>query len=187
MVKLNWTKIRNEYINGHISYAKLAAKHKVSLQAIKDRGTKEKWVEQRKKQQTKIQHETNRKTIEKLAEKESDLVVSINSAAEELLKKIQLATEQLDVYLQKDKRKYTRKAIDPETGKTIYVDVEEEVLKPVTKEKINAVGLKQLASALKDIQSIQLAGKGEVEQESPSINITICPAKPFDEEGESEE
>lgn len=160
-MKLNWTKIRNEYINGHISYAKLAKKHKVSLQAIKDRGTKEKWVAQRKEQQTKIALITNQKTVEKIAEQQSDLAAEINSAAKELVAKIKQATQQLDKCLMKEKRKYTRQVKDPQTGKTIYVDVEEEKPKIEQYDYISKAELKQLASALKDIQSIQMLGNGD--------------------------
>ena len=176
MVKLNWTKIKNEYINGNISYAKLAKKHKVSLQAIKDRGTREKWVAQKKEQQTKIQQITNQKTAEKIAEKESDLAANINAAAEELLAKIRLATQQLDMCLVKEKRKYTRQVKDKNTGKTLYVDIEEERTKKEkpsndTAGRINKAELKQLSSALKDLQTIQMLGKEGMGDQSQTITF----------------
>ena len=188
-MKLNWTKLKNEYINGNISYAKLAKKHKVSLQSIKDRGTKEKWVALKKEQQTKIQQKINQKTAEKIAEKESDLAANINSAAEELLQKIRLATQELDMCLVKEKRKYTRQVKDPETGKVIYVDVEEERTKVDSKaeKRINKAELKQLASALKDLQAIHLGGAIDTPQEDTTVNLIFEAATPNDIESDEDE
>lgn len=183
-MNLNWNKIRNEYINGHISYEKLAKKHGISIQSIKDRGTKEKWVAQKKEQQTKIQQKTNQKTAEILAEKEAERILRISAAADKLLEKIELATEQLDMYLTKDKLKYTKVAKDKKTQKPIYVDVEEENIKTVRTERINKAELKQIASALKDLRDIQFTTNEEKTTESPEINITVMAATPDDMEGE---
>ena len=190
----NWTKIRNEYINGYISQRKLAEKHGIPYQTLRDRALKEKWNDKRKAQREIIGKKTEQKTAEKIAERESDLAARINSAAEELLEKIQEATKQLDMCLVKEKRKYTRKVLDPNTGKEIFVDVEEE---RTTQDKsnagakrINKSDLRQLTSALKEIQSIQLAGKGELEQGAPNINIVVRAATladvESDEDGEEE-
>lgn len=185
-MKLNWNKIRSDYVNGHLSYAKLAAKHKVSIQQIKKVGSEEKWVEQRKQQQAKIRQKTDQKTVEKLAEQQSDLAVEINNAARELVEKIKEATRQLDKCLVKEKRKYTRQVYDPQQQKMIFVDFEEERPKMEDTEYISKAELKQLASALKDIQSIQMLGKDEPITEAPNINITISAATPEDMESDDE-
>lgn len=184
----NWNKIRNEYINGHISYDKLAKKHKVSIQAIKEKGAKEKWVAQKKEQQAKIRQKTDQKTIDKIAENESDLAAEINSAAFELLQKIKEATKQLDICLIKEKRKYTRQVVNPETGKVMYVDIEEETTRKDEKNKrINKAELKQLASALKDIQAIHLGGISDRPQEDRTVSIIFEAATPDDIEYDEEE
>lgn len=176
----NWNKIKTEYINGHISYAKLAEKHKVSLQSIKDRGTKEKWVEQKKEQQTKIQQKTNQKTADKLAEAEAKRLLRISAAADKLLTKVEKAIEESDVYLSKNKRRYTHDVKDTQTGQVVSVDIEEEVLKITKLKRIDKAGLKQIASTLKDLRDIQFTKDEEKEQESPNINITISAATPDD-------
>ena len=51
-MKPNWGKIRNEYVNGYISYKKLADKHGIPYQTLRDRATKEKWFEKRKSGET---------------------------------------------------------------------------------------------------------------------------------------
>lgn len=184
---LNWAKIRNEYINGNISYEKLAKKHKVSIQAIKEKGAKEKWVAQKKEQQAKIRRKTDQKTAEKIAEKQSDLAADIQSAASELLKKLNIAIQQTDLYIEKTKKRLPKKVQNPETGETYIAYHEEENIRLSQKEGINVSSVKQLASALKDLQAIQLGSRGEQAQESPNINITIATATPDDIEHDNDD
>lgn len=183
---VNWNKIKNEYINGDISYAKLAKKHKVSLQAIKDRGTREKWVAQKKEQQTNIQQITNQKTAEKIAEQESNLIIDVQNTAAKLLEKLNIAIEQTDLYIERTKIKVPTKVRDEKTGKLYDAYKESEEVRLAHKNGLNVNSLKQLASALKDIQSIQMAGKESVMTETPNINITIAPATAKDIEDEDE-
>ena len=180
----DWIKIRNEYINGNISYRKLAEKHGISFNTLQEKARKEQWFEKRKKQHDKIAEKTRQKSAEKLAEAEADRLIRISNAADKLLEKIELATEQLDLYLAKDKRKYTQQVKDKKTGKTVYVDVEEEVPKSVKVENLNKGDLKKLASALKDIKDIQFIADEDKPQENPNINITVVAATPDDMEDE---
>lgn len=187
MVILNWTKIRNEYINGYISLRKLAAKHNVSESYIMEKAAKEKWTEKRKKQRSKINEKTEQKTAEKIAEKESDLAADIHSAATELLKKLTVAIEQTDLYIEKTKTKIPRQVKDKKSGEIYTAWQEEESIRLSKKDGINIASVKQLASALKDLQSIQMASKEETTQESPNINISIVAATPIDEDNEGDE
>lgn len=180
----NWNKIRNEYINGNISYQKLAEKHNIPYQTLRDRAIKEKWFNKRKEQREKISIKTDEKSAEKLAEAEANRLIRISNAADKLLEKIELATEQLDLYLAKDKRKYTQQVKDKKTGRTVYVDVEEEIPKSVKVENLNKGDLKKLASALKDLKDIQFTADEDKPQENPNINITVVAATPDDMEDE---
>lgn len=186
MVILNWTKIRNEYISGNISYRKLADKHRIPYQTLRDRATKEGWFEKRKIQRDKINLKTEQKTAEKIAEIESDLAADIHSAATELLKKLTIAIEQTDLFIEKTKTKVPTKVKDKD-GRVYDAYREEENIKLSKKNGINISSVKQLASALKDLQSIQMSGKEEATQESPNINISIVAATPIDEEDEGDE
>lgn len=179
---VNWTKLRTEYVNGHISYAKLAEKYDVPLNTIKEKGTKEKWVEKKKKQHAIIQQKTNQKTAEKIAEKESDLAANINKAANELLNKLNIAIAQTDLYIERTKTRVPKKVRDKKTGEEYTAWQEEESIRLSQKDGINVSSLKQLTSALKDLQSIQLGTKSEGEVESPNINIMISAATPEDME-----
>ena len=64
----NWLKIKNEYINGDISYRKLAEKHSVPFPTLRDRATSEGWKEQRDKHRNKVVTRTEQKSVEKTSE-----------------------------------------------------------------------------------------------------------------------
>lgn len=151
----DWIKIKNDYINGNISYRQLAKKHNVGISALTKRATDEKWFEKRKKQRGKIEQKLEQKTAEKIAEKEADRIVRVQKAADKLLEKIELATEQLDLFLAVDKRKYSRNVVDSNTGKSTKVFIEEEAPKSVQLRHTDIAKLKQLTSALKDLKDIQ--------------------------------
>lgn len=186
---IDWIKLRNEYINGNISYRKLAEKHGVSWQTLRDRAVKEKWFEKRKNQRDKIQKKTEQKTAEKIAEKEAQRQLRISNAADKLLKKIEIATEQLDQFITISKIK--QKEVKYVTDKAGFGKPEKETVKEIEDKRIvkadhlDRLGLKQLTSALKDLKDIQFTQNEEKQQESPDINITISAATPDDiESGE---
>lgn len=183
---MNWTKIRNEYINGHISYRKLAKKYDISESNLMARAAKEKWFDKRKEQRSKIQAKTEQKSIEKISEQESDLAANINSAANELLQKLTIAIQQTDLYIEKTKTKVPTKVQDKD-GKIYDAYKESEEIRLSKKDGINVSSVKQLASALKDLQAIQFAGKGETTQEPPNINITVSAATLEDIESDEEQ
>lgn len=172
---IDWLKIRNDYINGHISYKKLADKYNVSLKTLTAKAIKDEWYKKRIEQRNRIQAKLEQRTADKIVEKEIDRQVRMLNAVDKLLEKIELATEQLDSYLVKDKRRYTQDVIDKKTGKKVQVFVEEDVPKSVKVDKINKTELKQLASALKDLKEVSYVTK-EKETEDTTINITIEPA-----------
>ena len=176
----NWNKIRNEYINGNISYRKLAEKHSISFNTLKEVAVKEKWYEKKKEQHNKIAIKTQQKSAEKLAEAEANRLLKISNAADKLLEKIELATEQLDLYLEKTKVKAPVKVKDKKTGEIQDAFQEKETFNVSKKDRIDRAGLKQIASALKDLKDIQFTTDEDKPQESPNINITVVAATPDD-------
>lgn len=179
-VKPNWVKIRNEYINGNISYRKLADKHDVSFHVLKTIATKENWFEKRKEQREKICTKLEQKTAEKIAEKEADRLTRISNITDKLIDEIEAAVNQLHLHLAKDKKKYKQTVINPKTGEPVDVWAEEENPKTVVLDRIDMVGLRQITSALKDLKDIQLSMSGDNGNESPEININITAATPDD-------
>ena len=86
MEKVNWIKVKNEYINGDISYRRLAEKHNTSFNTLKDRAVKEKWKESKDRQHNNITEKTQQKAAEKISERESTLLVNISDLNFELFK-----------------------------------------------------------------------------------------------------
>lgn len=185
----NWTKIKNEYINGNISYQELAKKHKVGYSALKTRAVNEKWFEQRKEQRKKISKKIEQKTAEKIAEAEANRMTKINAAADKLLEKIEIAIEQLDMYLLRNKQQYTQKITNPETGEVIEVFKTDETIKVKKDKRIDRAGLKQITSALKDLKDIQFVQGDEPQNNDTEISIvfeTVTPEDLEDKEGDDE-
>lgn len=186
----DWIKIRNEYINGHISYRKLAEKHDISFNTLKDRAVAEKWFEKKKEQHNKIELKTQQKAAEILAQKEANRLLRISNAADRLLEKIEEATEQLDQFIVTQKvRKKEVEYVKEKAGlgkpkKEIVKEVEDKRVIKAT--HLDRLGLKQLASALKDLRDIQFKQEEEALLEAPNINITISAATAEDVERDEE-
>lgn len=187
---MDWNKIRSEYINGNISYAKLAKKYEVAIQTLKDRAIREKWFAQKQEQQAKIKLKTDQKAAEKLAEREANRLLRISDAADRLLAKIEEATEQLDQFIVTNRIKQKEvKYVQQQAGfgkplKEVVKEIEDK--RVVKAEHLDRLGLKQLTSALKDLKDIQFTANEEKPQENASINITISAATPDDIESDEE-
>ena len=69
---VDWLAIKTEYINGGISYRKLAEKYGISFAILKDKAVKEKWADARKEHTNKIRTKTEQKTAEKISDALSD-------------------------------------------------------------------------------------------------------------------
>ena len=124
---MDWIKIKNEYINGNISYRKLAEKYNVSLRQIANVAKAEKWVDLKKKQRNKISTKLQQKTADKIVDRN----VRLLEISDKLTSKIDKAVEELDMRL-------------TEEGK---VDVD----------MVEVDRLNKLTKALKDIKDIQTA------------------------------
>lgn len=183
---MDWNKIRNEYINGNISYRKLADKHDISLSTLTKRAMQEKWNEKRTEQRKKIEAKVQQKTAEKIAEKESDLAANIYSAANELLRKLNIAIEQTDLFIERTKIKAPTKVKDKQ-GNVRDAFMEKEEISLNQKDGINLESVRQIAGALKDLQSIQFAAQSGAAAENPNINIVITAATPDDIESDDDE
>lgn len=65
---VDWLKVKTEYINGDISYRKLAEKYAIPFPTLRDRAVGEGWKEQRDKQRNRVIALTEQKTIEKTSD-----------------------------------------------------------------------------------------------------------------------
>lgn len=188
---MNWAKIKNEYINGHISYRKLAEKHDISPSTLMQRASREKWADKRAEHRSKVEAKTEQKTVEKVSEHESDLNLRIAQAAGRLLEKIELATEQLDQFIVTNRAK--EKTVEYASDEAGFGKPKKEVLKEIETRKVvktdflDKQGIKQLASALKDLRDINMTTKEEGAQEDTTVNIIFEAVTPEDIEAEGDE
>lgn len=149
----DWQAIKTEYITTDTSYRKLAQKHDIHYKVISERGKDEKWVELRSQYRDK----TLTKTLDKMSSKKADKMARIDDLADKLLEKLEQAITELDLQLYKhtDKTKVIEynNSLRPDkpTKETIH---EEEKLLEV-KSIVDRQGLKQIASALKDIKEVK--------------------------------
>ena len=129
----DWKKLRNEYINGNISYREMAEKYGVSYSAVKYHAQQEHWGEKKRKQAPKLEKMLAEKTAEKITEQTANDYVNrqerIFKLSDKLTEKIELAISQLDVFLTEDGQMH-------QTG---YVDTQK---------------LRQIVSSLKDIKEL---------------------------------
>lgn len=172
---MDWAKIRNQYVNGDVTYKELSEKHGVSNSTLTKRATTEKWNEKRKEQRKKIEEKVYKKTAEKIAEQQSDFASDLRVTADELLNKIRKAVKETDLYIERTKLRVPKKVKDNKTGEVYTAWQEEETVKLSKKEAENIKTLIELSNAVKTLQSIANNNE-EITKETPSININVSAA-----------
>lgn len=70
---VDWLKIRNEYINGGGSYRQLAKKYGVSASTLTAKAVANGWKQAKDEHQSEVVAKTEQKTIEKIADNESEV------------------------------------------------------------------------------------------------------------------
>jgi transcriptional regulator of heat shock response len=150
----DWQAIKTEYITTQTSYRKLAQKYGIHYKVISERGKDEKWVELRSQYQDK----TLTKTLNKISDKQSDKMARIDQLTDKLLDKLEQAIEELDLQLAKhtDKTKTIEYKNDLRPDKPTREVVHEEEKLLEVKRIVDRQGLKQIASALRDIKEVKM-------------------------------
>ena len=164
----DWNKIKTEYITTDTSYRKLAKKHGVNATTIAKKAGKEDWVSQRNQQASK----TLSKTLAADSKRKADRMARIQDATDLLLDKIERAINELDIQLVKETHK--EKVVEynnPERPDKATKEIthETEKIAEVTS-IIDRNGLKQIASALKDIKEVQML-KSELDRQEQEAKI----------------
>lgn len=125
----DWGEIKNAYITGKESLNKLAERYGIPLRTIKDRSSKERWVEERKKFRTDVAQKASQKT----AKKEANRLVKLRDVAEDVADLIGQDVERL---------KRLR-----ERSKTVTAE-DVKMIKDLT------VALKNIADVMRDVYDI---------------------------------
>ena len=125
----DWGEIKNAYITGKESLKELAERYEIPLRTIKDRSSKERWVEERKKFRTDVAQKASQKT----AKKEVKRLVKLRDVAEDVADLIGQDVERMKKLREK------RKSVTPEDVKMI---------------KDLTVALKNIADVMRDVYDI---------------------------------
>ena len=164
----DWQAIKTEYITTDTSYRKLAQKYGVSYQAICHRSKEEEWIVQREQHTNK----TVSKTLDKISNKQAEKMVRIDKLTDKLLDKLEQAISELDLQLAKhtDKTKIIEydNELRPDKPTKEIVHEEEKLLE--VKSIVDRQGLKQIASALKDIKEVKML-RSELDRQEQEARI----------------
>lgn len=189
MEKINWSKVKADYLSGKYTYKQLAEKYKISFSTISKKARKNKWVSLKRKKEEKVAKNVQQK-LEDIETKE--IVKDIDricDVARKLIDKAEKAIEELDLYNVKEKTvtKKTKYRTDTKV-KAPVEDVEKTTEKiKIAKGITNTKSLKNIASALNDIKAI-LAPDIAAEDEAETGVIILPPQEvltpPEDDENE---
>lgn len=167
----DWQAIKTEYITTDTSYRKLAEKYGIHYKVISERGKDEKWVELRSQHRDK----TLTKALGKISDKQADKMARIDDLADKLLEKLEQAITELDLQLAKhtDKTKVIEYNNDLRPDKPTKETIHEEEKLLEVKSVVDRNGLKQIASALKDIKEVKMlrSDLDKQEQEARIANL----------------
>lgn len=156
MSSIDWISIKNEYINTTISYRKLAEKYSVSFATLQQKAKKEHWKNERDNQYDRTMTKVRQKTAAVIVKKEVNRIERLTNVSDILLAKLEQAAGQLDNYVVTNKvRVKTVEYDNAVKGKPKKETTVETEKLAVVDGIIDKQGLKQLASALKDIKDIQ--------------------------------
>ena len=164
----DWQAIKTEYITTDTSYRKLSQKYGIHYKVISERGKAEKWVELRSQHKDR----TLTKTLNKISNKQSDKMSRIDDLADQLLEKLEQAITELDLQLYKhtDKTKVIEYNNDRRPDKPTKETIHEEEKLMEAKSIVDRQGLKQIASALKDIKEVKML-RSELDRQEQEARI----------------
>lgn len=165
---VDWTKIKTEYLTTETSYRKLAQKYGVNATTIAKRASKEDWVSHRQQQASKVLS----KTLAVATKKKVDRLTRIQDATDKLLDKIEQAIDELDRHLVTESKKVKvieyNNADRPDKPTKETITENEKLIE--YRSLIDKAGLKQIASALKDIKEVQML-KDELDRREQEARI----------------
>lgn len=164
---IDWLTIKTEYINSNISQRKLAEKHGVSFNTLKERANKEQWAMLKKSQHNKIAKKTQQHIENVIIKKEINKIEKLSDLVDELLIKTEQAISELDRTMITNKQRikkieYNDKKAPGRTSKEIIEDKEEVV---VVKTMIDRKGLLNVSASLKNIKDIMAFTGDDIDEE----------------------
>lgn len=153
-MKYDWKQLEKEYILGeHKSVSSFLKDKRINNNSYARNNTKG-WKEKKRQNTDKKVTKTIEKVTEKESEKEAEKIIQIKDVANDLLKKVLEANNELNIHLATNKVKTKTVEYDYAVKKPKKETVEEkEEIKSYT-DIIDKKGLKELTSALKNLNDI---------------------------------
>ncbi len=154
MAKYDWKQLEKEYILSDFkSVAEFLKSKKISRNGSTQKNTKG-WNKKKVNKELKKSEKVIEKVIEKESEKEAKKIVEIKDVANDLLKKIVQANGELNMHIARNKKKTKTVEYNYECNKPSKEIIEEKEEIKSYIDIIDKKGLKELTSALKDLQDI---------------------------------
>lgn len=154
MAKYDWKQLEKEYI---LSEYKSVSQFIKSKEMPYNGTTKNKtkgWTEKKRLKQDQKATKIIEKVIEEESKKEANKIIQVKDVANDLLAKIVQANNELDKHIVTNKTKTKTVQYDYKCNKPKKETIEEKEQKTSFIDIIDRQGLKQLTSALKDLNDI---------------------------------
>ncbi|MFW5651970.1 MAG: hypothetical protein ACOCNC_11450 [Acetivibrio ethanolgignens] len=149
---VDWNKIEAEYITTMKSYRELCKEYGVTMSTLREKGKSGEWVKKREQ----WQHDTVTKFTSMAQEGELNRLSKIFDITDKALDKIAEGMESIDIVLLKNKKKTKVIEYDNSLGKPKKEVVDEIEEIEEVRGGIDALALRQLIAAVKDIKDIQM-------------------------------
>ena len=165
----DWNALEAEYITTTISYREMAKKYGLNVAYISKKGRRDRWVEKRRKHLEGVMAEALAADEQRRVER----ITRLRSTADLLLDKVEQAISELDTKLCRQVEKEKQLEYDEESpGKLAREHVTEKEPLLQVPGIIDRQGLRQIASALRDIRDIQFL-KSEQDTREQAARIAL--------------
>lgn len=173
--RIDWKKIKAEYVTGEISLANIAKKYGVSASAVQKKSVKEKWAAEKRKQHKKAADKVAKKLNDKNVRKTVSDIERVCSAASKLIAKINRAIDEVDKCEKVTVRTTKIKAEGiGEKGQIQEIEkTERKTDIEVCKGLVDTKSIAEISKSLLNIKQV-LAGT-EQEESNKEINIIELP------------
>lgn len=172
MAKYDWKQLEKEYILSNYKSVSSFLKDKgISINGSTKKSTKG-WKNKKVLKEEQKSTKVIEKVLEKESEREANKIIKVKDVANDLLSKIVQANDELNMHIARNKKKTKTVEYDYKCNKPSKETInEEEEIKSYI-DIIDRKGLKELTSALKDLNDI-LTNKNEEGNNGQTLAETI--------------
>lgn len=179
MAKYDWKQLEKEYIlSDHKSVSGFLKDKGIKTSGSTKKNTKG-WKEKKGLKEYQKSTKIIEKVIEKESEKEAQKILQVKDVANELLIKIAQANGELNKHIARSKKRTKTIEYDYKIGKIKKETTDDEEKVESYIDIIDRLGLKQLTSALKDLNDI-LNPQSDVEEPDDDEKVQIINDLPKD-------